>query len=76
MTTEIDKRAQLKYAREQGLEQGRAEGLAEGEAKGKAEGRAEGKAEGQAETRTEIARALLAKGMSAELVKEVTGVSL
>lgn len=27
MTTEIDKRAQLKYAREEGLEEGRAKGL-------------------------------------------------
>ena len=46
MTTEIDKRAQLKYAREQG----------------------------QTEARSEIARALLAKGMAPELVKEITGV--
>ena len=63
MTTEIDKRAQLQFARDEGV----AEGIAKGEAKGRAEGLSEGKAE--------VARAMLAKDMDPELISEVTGLS-
>ena len=41
-----------------------------------AEGRAEGRAEGIAEGRAEVARKMLDKGMSTELVAEMTGLSL
>lgn len=41
-----------------------------------AEGRAEGIAEGRAEGRAEVARKMLDKGMSTELVAEMTGLSL
>jgi predicted transposase/invertase (TIGR01784 family) len=41
--------------------------------KGEAKGRAEGEAKGRAERNTEIARNLLAKGMSASDVSDVTG---
>ena len=55
----------------------RAEGLAEGEAKGKAEGRLEGKAEGieegEARGKTEVARAMKAKGLGMDLIFELTG---
>ena len=55
----------------------RAEGLAEGEAKGKAEGRLEGKAEGieegEARGKTEVARAMKAKGLGMALISELTG---
>ena len=59
MTTEIDKRAQLKYAIEQGLEKGRAEGMSEGEAKGK----------------SEVARAMLHEKMPVETISRLTGLS-
>lgn len=41
-----------------------------------AEGRAEGRAEGIAEGRAEVARKMLDNGMSADLVAEMTGLSL
>ena len=41
-----------------------------------AEGRAEGRAEGGAEGIIEVAKTMINKGMSAELVAEVTGLSL
>jgi predicted transposase/invertase (TIGR01784 family) len=52
-------------------EEGRAEGLAEG----REEGRAEGLVEGRDEARAEIARAMKAKGLSDDIIKDVTGVS-
>ena len=57
--------------RREGLEEGRAEGLAEGREKGLAEGRAEGRAEGI----IEVAKSMIKKGMSVELISEVTGLS-
>ena len=72
MTTEIDKRAQLKYAREQGLEQGLEKGLEQG----RAEGLAEGEAKGKAEARTEMARALLKDGVDINAVAKYSGLSI
>jgi predicted transposase/invertase (TIGR01784 family) len=51
------------------------EGEAKGKVEGKAEGRAEGKAEGRAEERYEIAKNMLIKGLEAEIICELTGLS-
>ena len=79
MTTEIDKRAQLKYAIETGLEEGLRkgleQGLARGEAIGMSKGRAEGLVEGKAEGRSEVARAMLLEKISVETIAKVTGLS-
>ena len=53
-----------------------AEGRAEGIAEGRAEGIAEGRAEGRAEVIVEVAKKMLDNGMSADLVAEMTGLSL
>ena len=53
--------------------EGRAEGIAEGRAEGIAEGRVEGRAEGRAEGFMEVAKKMLDKGMSAEVVADMTG---
>ena len=53
----------------------RAEGVAEGMAKGKAEGRAEGRSEGRKEGLLEVAKSLLASGMSLSDVTRHTGLS-
>ena len=64
---------------EQGLEQGRAEGIEQGLERGLKQGRAEGRAEGHAkgieEGITKVARAMLVKGIPAETIAEVTGLS-
>lgn len=73
MMTERDYTNILNTYRAEGL----AEGLAEGEAKGKAVGRLEGKAEGieegEARGKTEVARAMKAKGLGMALISELTG---
>ena len=65
METEIDKRAQLNYAREQGreegLEQGREEGFAEGVTKGRTEGL------------LEVAAKMKSMGMPVGTICEATG---
>ena len=62
-----------------GLAEGRAEGLAEGRvsgfAEGKAEGKAEGRAEGERNMALNIAKRLLASGMSIEEVTKMTGLN-
>jgi len=63
-------------ARTEGRAEGRAEGLAEGRAEGRAEGLAEGRAEGLAESRNETAIAMLKRGMSNELVAEISKLSV
>ena len=50
--------------------------FAEGRAEGRAEGIAEGRAEGRAEGFMEVAKKMLDKGMSAEAVADMTGLSL
>ena len=60
MFTEIDRIAQINYARKEGLEEGEARGKAEGEAKGKAEERAR------------IAAALREAGVSEDIITKVT----
>jgi predicted transposase/invertase (TIGR01784 family) len=63
MRTELDIIAQTDYA----VKQGEARGRAEGEAKGRAEGKAEGKAE--------VAKAMLKKGLTVDMVMSCTGLS-
>ena len=64
METEIDKRAQLEYAREEGMAKGMAKGMAEGEAIGRAESMAE------------AARRMKSMGMPVETICEVTGLPI
>ena len=85
MTTERDIRNQIEFAVNKGIERGREEGRAEGHAEGRAEGRAEGHAEGFAEGiaegeaegiikgKLEIAKAMKAKGLSDDVIEELTG---
>ena len=75
MRTEIDRWAELSYAKNKGKAEGIAQGRAEGKAEGKAEGIAVGKAEGRAEGKAEAASAMLADGMSPALVSKYTGLS-
>ena len=56
--------------------EGRAEGLAEGRAEGLAEGRAEGLAEGRAEAILSTVRNMKSLGLSSELIRKATGLSL
>ena len=74
---------QLEDARKEATEIGRAEGmavgLAEGREKGRAEGREEGRKEGREEGRAktmEIARRLIADGMSVEKVADIIGIDV
>ena len=55
--------------------EGKEEGLAEGMEKGLAEGMEKGLAQGMSQRSLEIARTMLAKGMDAAMVMEITGLS-
>lgn len=55
----------------EGIEAGKAQGLQEG----KAQGLQEGKAQGMQQSKIEIAKKMLSKGMSLDLVVEMTGLS-
>ena len=59
--------------KEEGLAEGREKGLAEGMEKGLAEGMEKGLAEGMEKRSLEIARKMLANGMDAATVMEITG---
>ena len=63
----------------EGLEKGRAEGIekgrTEGIEKGRAQGKEEGLAEGMVKGKIEIAKTMLAKGMSVEMIAEITGLT-
>ena len=63
-----------------GIAEGKAAGIAEGKAAGIAEGKAagiaEGKAEGETMERIRIIRAMLANGMDAAAIADVTGLSI
>ena len=67
---EIRERSRLTYNTE--MNEARRKGLAEGKAEGKAQGRAEGKAE----EKKEIAKKMKEKGLSIELIQEITNLSL
>ena len=62
-------------AREMALAEGEAIGMSKGRAEGKAEGRAEGEARGRAEGKSEVARAMLGRGMDIAVIADVTGLS-
>ena len=63
MITERDYDNIIYTAKVEGRTEGKAEGLAEGEAKGRAEGK------------TDVARAMKAKGLEISLISELTGLS-
>ena len=71
MTTEIDKRAQLKYAERKGHEAGLAEGLEKGLAEGMEKGLEAGRAE-----KLEAVRKMKEDGLSAETICRYTGLTL
>ena len=62
----------LQEGREEGIAQGREEGIAQGREEGIAQGREEGIAQGIAQGREEMAVEMLRRGMSIELVSEVS----
>ena len=64
------------YAVDYGMRKGRAEGREEGRAEGRAEGIAEGERVGEKKERLKNARGMKAKGLSPELIAEITGLSL
>ena len=70
--------ARINFAqgREEGLEEGIARGREEGLEKGLAKGREEGIAEGETQKALEIARAMLAKGLDAVTIAEMTELSI
>ena len=53
----------------------RLEGMEEGRAEGRAEGKAEGRAEGRVEEKNNIARKMLANGLSIEQIALITGLT-
>ena len=61
--------------KEEGLAEGREKGLAEGMEKGLVKGLAEGMENGMNKRSLEIARKMLANGMDAATVMEITGLS-
>ena len=59
----------------EGMEKGLAEGMEKGLAEGMEKGLAEGMEKGMSQRSLEIARTMLAKGMDAVTVMEITGLS-
>lgn len=59
----------------EGMEKGLAEGMEKGLAEGMEKGLAQGMEKGMSQRSLEIARTMLAKGMDAAMVKEITGLS-
>ena len=71
MTTERDRHNQLVFAEAKGVEKGLEQGLEQG----RAEGKAEGLEQGAREKALETARALIALGVSQDIVVKSTGLS-
>ena len=67
--------ATRKFDEKRGMEKGMAKGRAEGLAKGRAKGLAEGRAEGELSKGLEVARNLLAMGMSCSQIIQATGLT-
>jgi predicted transposase/invertase (TIGR01784 family) len=65
----------LGNAKLEGIAEGMAKGMAKGIEKGRAEGKEEGLAEGVVKGKIEIAKTMLAKGMSVEMIAEITGLT-
>jgi flagellar biosynthesis/type III secretory pathway protein FliH len=61
---------------EEGREEGREEGLEKGRERGLEEGLEKGREEGWEEGREEIARNALAKGLSPDTIREITGLDI
>lgn len=61
---------------EDGLAAGFKKGMADGRAKGLADGHAKGLAEGREERNIELAARMKSKGMSAEEIADITGLSV
>ena len=76
---EAGKAQGLLEGKAQGLEEGKAQGLEEGKAQGLQEGKAqglqEGKTQGMQQSKIEIAKKMLSKGISLDLITEMTGLS-
>ena len=76
---EAGKAQGLLEGKAQGLEEGKAQGLEEGKAQGLEEGKAqglqEGKTQGMQQSKIEIAKKMLSKGISLDLITEMTGLS-
>ena len=67
--------ATRKFDEKRGMEKGRAEGMAEGMAKGMVKGMAKGIAKGELSKGLEVARNLLAMGMSWTQIIQATGLT-
>ena len=67
--------ATRKFDEKRGMEKGRAEGMAEGMVKGMAKGMAKGIAKGELSKGLEVARNLLAMGMSWTQIIQATGLT-
>ena len=67
--------ATRKFDEKRGMEKGRAEGMAEGMVKGMAKGIAKGIAKGELSKGLEVARNLLAMGMSWSQIIQATGLT-
>ena len=63
-------------AEEEGIKKGLAKGLARGKREGKIEGKREGMAKGIEQGKIEVAKNLLSKKISVDVIKEVTGLSI
>jgi predicted transposase YdaD len=59
----------------EGIEEGKLEGKLEGIQEGKLEGIQEGKLEGKSEEKQEIALSMLSRGLSVELIADITHLS-
>lgn len=68
--------SEKRIAREQGLAEGREEGRAEGREEGLTEGRCLGVAEGRAQIKEEMIIEMLRKGISVELISDISKLSL
>lgn len=62
---QLDRQAELGYARDSGIEEGLEQGLRQG--------REEGREEGRLQSLRETAQRMLAQGLSPEMITEVTG---
>jgi len=62
--------------RHEGLTEGHEKGLAEGLEEGRTQGRHEGLTEGMAIEKIEVAKNALAKGLSIEMIHEITGLDI
>ena len=66
----------IKIGEAKGIAKGMAEGMAEGLAKGEAKGIAKGMAKGKVETTIEVVKRMHLKGISNDIIAEVTNTSL